>query len=259
MSQCGTVFVGHSVVMVQFPSAKMEVLPGLRWGAIEAFPTPAYWAYQVIARRIVGGPPKHRLGRTLAEEVVACLLGGHGIPAQIGLAAFRSLRSTGLLGGTPTADALQRILAQPMAVAGRTVHYRFASRKATYVANALRVLEGADPPQRSGRELRDWLLRLDGVGYKTASWVARNWMDANDVAILDIHVLRAGSLGGFLNNNLTVERDYLQLENAFLDFSDALGVRASELDAVIWQEMALSPRTVRRLLSARPECVGSPV
>jgi len=254
MSQCGTVFVGHSVVQVQFPSAKMEVLPGIRWGAIEAFPTPAYWAYQVVARRIVGGPPKHRLGRSLAEEVVACVLGGHGIPAETGLAAFRSLRSTGLLGGTPTAAALLRILEQPMVVGGRTVHYRFASRKAKYVAKALQALDGVDPPQSSGRELRDWLLHLDGVGYKTASWIARNWMDADDVAILDIHVLRAGSLGGFLNNNLTVERNYLQLENEFLNFADALGVRAAELDAVIWQEMSLSSRTVRRLLAAPCEC-----
>ncbi|MDZ3993341.1 hypothetical protein PspTeo4_24872 [Pseudomonas sp. Teo4] len=48
-------------------------------------------------------------------------------------------------------------------------------------------------PLHSGRALRDWLLELPGIGYKTASWVARNWLDADDVAILDIHILRAGA------------------------------------------------------------------
>ena len=34
---------------------------------------------------------------------------------------------------------------------------------------------------------------------------------------------------------LTIGRDYLKLEGQFLRFSRALGVRASELDAVIWR------------------------
>ena len=127
MSQHGAVFVGPTVVQVELPAAEVEVLPGLCWGAIEAFPTPAYWAYQVIAHRVLAGPPRHRLGRTLAEEVVACLLGGHGVPADIGLAAFRHLRSTGLLHKTPTAETLCTALREPMTVDGRTVHYRFAS------------------------------------------------------------------------------------------------------------------------------------
>src|SRR5207248_10153124 len=84
---------------------------------------------------------------------------------------------------------------------------------------------------------------------KTASWIARNWLDADDVSILDIHVVRAGRLAGFLAPGLSVERDYLALEAQFLAFSKAVGVRASELDAVIWREMASSSSTVRELLS----------
>ena len=99
--------------------------------------------------------------------------------------------------------------------------------------------------------VRDWLLALPGIGYKTASWIARNWLDADDVAILDIHVLRAGALAGFFERELTVERDYLQLEDQFLKFSRAIGVRASELDAVIWLEMMSSSATVRNLFDGR--------
>lgn len=249
MSQQGAVFLGHAVVQFELPEPSVELLPGLRWGALDAFPTPAYWAYQVLARRVSGGPPRHRLGSTLAEEVVACLLGGHGVPSGVGLAAFEHLRSQGLLEDTPTAEEVHAVLRQPVIVDGRAVHYRFASRKASFVTAALRALANVTPPQDRGRRLRDWLLHLEGVGYKTASWIARNWLDADDVAILDIHLIRAGVLGGFLDASLNVARDYLALEEQFLRFSDALRVRPSELDAIIWHEMMSSPRTVRRLLN----------
>ena len=114
-------------------------------------------------------------------------------------------------------------------------------------------------PVSSGKELRDWLLPIAGVGYKTASWIARNWLDADDVAILDIHILRAGLLGGFFDKSLSIERDYLKLEEQFVAFSNALGVRASELDATIWYEMMESNVTVHRLLEFGDESAVSPV
>lgn len=258
MTQRGAVFVGPHVVEVELPEPTHEVLPGLSWGAIEAFPTPAYWAYQVFARRILSGAPHHRLGRTLAEEVAACVLGGHGIQSQVGIAAFRHLRRLGLLDGAPAEDAIRQALFEPIAVGGRNVRYRFAAKKSAYLARALGVLATETPPDNDGLTLRNWLLRLDGVGYKTASWIARNWLDADNVAILDVHVVRAGRLGGFLDERLDVARNYIALEEQFLGFSNAIGVRASELDAVIWQEMMSSPLTVWRLMGdGRRERSGS--
>ena len=79
--------------------------------------------------------------------------------------------------------------------------------------------------------------------------MARNWLSADDVAILDVHLMRAGTLGGFFSPGMNVERHYFELEGQFLSFSKALGVRPSELDAVIWLEMANSAESVRRLLN----------
>jgi endonuclease III len=39
-------------------------------------------------------------------------------------------------------------------------------------------------------------MSLPGIGPKTASWIARNWLDADDVAILDIHIMRVGQVIG---------------------------------------------------------------
>lgn len=248
MTQSAAVLAGPVIVKVDLPPPDSDALPGVPWGAIEAFPSPAYWTYQVIARRVCGTQLRHRLGSSLAEEVAACLLGGHGIPASIGIAAFQKLRSHGVLDGKATESELFGLLSEPLDIDGRKIRYRFARQKARYLSVALSRLALELPPLTNGRALRDWLVQLPGIGFKTASWVARNWLDADDVAILDIHILRAGALARFFQEELTVERNYLELEEQFLRFSQAIGVRPSELDAVMWHEMMSSPRTVTQLM-----------
>lgn len=248
MRQSAAVFIDSAVVQIELPSSDAFVLPGIPWGPIEAFPTPAYWTYQVMARRITGISPRHRLGSTLTEEVGACLLGGHGIPANVGLAAFRRLQTLGMLANTPTESEIFDVLSHPLEIDGRQIRYRFAKQKAHYLSKALLRLSTETPPLDSGKALRQWLIQLPGIGLKTASWVARNWLDADDVAILDIHVLRAGALAKFFDENLTVEKNYLELEEQFIRFAQAIGARPSELDAIIWFEMMSSPRTVTQLM-----------
>lgn len=247
--QLGAIFIDQLVFNVELPKPDEEVIPGVPWGALEAFPTPAYWAYQVYARRLHGERINYKLGATLKEEVGACLLGGHGIPSTVGLAAFHHVKAHGAFGIEPPAeDLLLEWLREPMALDGRMVRYRFAKQKARYLSAALQKLSAEIAPAQSGRALRDWLLDVPGIGYKTASWIARNWLDADDVAILDIHILRAGLLGKFFESHLTVERNYLLLEEQFLRFSKGLGVKASELDALIWLEMMSSPATVHSIM-----------
>ncbi|MRR56631.1 MAG: 8-oxoguanine DNA glycosylase [Deltaproteobacteria bacterium] len=241
-------------VHIDLPSPEEEVKVGVPWGSVDAFPSPAYWAYQVLARRALGEMLIYKLGRNLQEEVGACLLGGHGIPAGVGLAAYEYLRSLGAFEGpAPTEESFYTWLSKPIPINGRAVRYRFAKQKAKYLAGSLRALQSQEFPTESGRALRDWLVSLPGIGLKTASWIVRNWLDADDVAILDIHILRAGALGGFFTPGLTVEKDYLLLEQQFLEFSEALGVRPAELDAVIWYEMMASPKTVHGLIQRTQE------
>ena len=152
------------------------------------------------------------MGRTLAEEVGACLLGGHGIPAKIGVAAFERLRGLGVFDELLCDETrLAQLLGAQMPVDGRLVHYRFAKQKARYLASALRMVRSV-PSAETGRELRDWLLPIPGIGHKTASWIARNWLDADDVAIIDVHIRRVGRAMGLFPLDWTVERHYLEIE-----------------------------------------------
>ena len=248
MTQIAAILTRSGAIQVELPDADKELMRGVDWGAVDAFPSPAYWAFQVLARRLSGTTLQYRLGRSLTEEVGACLLGGHGIPATVGLAAYERLRERGAFSGKPVIEPeLEAWLREPLRIGERSVRYRFAAQKARYLAAAI-PLAYAAPAFRVGTELRDWLLAIPGVGPKTASWIARNWLNADDVAILDIHIMRVGQAVGLFPRHLTVERHYAELERLFVDFARALDVRAAELDAVIWQEMATSPATVRYLV-----------
>ena len=245
--QTGTIFLESATISIELPQPDNEVVAGVPWGSLDEFPSPAYWAYQVIGRRIAGQQLNYKLGNTLQEEVGACILGGHGIPAEVGLAAFRRLKEYGVFSsGSADEITILKLLLEPLEVNNKTVRYRFAKQKAKYLACSLARIDESTAPMETGKRLRDWLVELPGIGFKTASWIARNWLSADDVAILDIHILRAGTLAGFLDSTLTVERHYLALEQQFLAFSKGLGVRASELDAVMWLEMMSSPRVVRQ-------------
>ncbi len=247
--QTATVATSMASVCIELPDPEVLVMPGVAWGSVDAFPSPAYWVYQVLAKRVLGEQVDYKLGRTLAEEVGACLLGGHGIPAKVGLAAFHHLKRLGVFSETiPSEAQLYNWLQQSLLVGDRRVHYRFAKQKSRYLAFALHKLQGQRPSD-VGRDLRNWLLELPGIGYKTASWIARNWLRADDVAILDIHLLRAGQAIGLFPSELTVERHYVKLEELFIQFSQRIGVRPSELDAVVWLEMMSSPNSVRQMTS----------
>ena len=137
MNQTPTVLTRNGAIQVDIPAASAELLAGVKWGAVEAFPSPAYFAFQVIARRIIGQPAQYSLGRSLAEEVGACLLGGHGVPGEVGIAAYESLRAKGAFcANLPSQGQLEAWLREPINVGARIVHYRFARRAEVYCGEA---------------------------------------------------------------------------------------------------------------------------
>ncbi|MBW6400871.1 hypothetical protein KPL78_23630 [Roseomonas sp. HJA6] len=198
--------------------------------------TPAYWKGQCWQAELLGWHGTFRLGSDLREEVAACLLGGWGMPAELGLAAFRRLRDRGLLRGPAPAHVLEAALSEPLAVQSTLRRYRFPRQRAAHLAGCLWAFETLREPE-GDRELRDALLGLPGLGWKTASWVVRNHRASSAVAIIDVHVIRAGVVAGVFDPAWTPQRNYRQLEEAFLDLAEAIGIRAALLDAVIWEQM----------------------
>lgn len=214
------------------------LMPAIKWGSPDVLFTPAYWAHVASRHLDTNADNSFRLGTTFKEECVACLLGGHGIPGDVGNAAFRALVDAGLTASvSASAEDVLKVLHKPLALPnGRRVRYRFAASKSAYVAAVLN--SDPTPPQGlSERGVRDWLTQFPGIGLKTASWIVRNWYASDDVAIIDIHIYRAGLLAGFFEPVKNLSKDYRTMERRFLAFAAAIGFRPSHLDAVIWLHM----------------------
>jgi thermostable 8-oxoguanine DNA glycosylase len=219
------------------PDHYEPVLPGVIWGHHYATFTPAFWVTQAWLDQD-DMYSNFRIGDTLTEEVAACLLGGYGIPAEVGLAAFYRVRDGGLLDkDTPSEEIIYQALSTPLIIGNRYVHYRFASQRSKYLSKALEMLADSDPPTGDDLAFRQWLLGFSGIGPKTASWITRNWLKSDRVAIIDIHIHRAGLLMGLYKLGQSPSKEYFQMEDRFLAFANCIGVKASLLDALIWRRM----------------------
>jgi thermostable 8-oxoguanine DNA glycosylase len=242
-------FGGH-FDFLDLPDPEAPLLGDLCWGAFEHPLTPAFW----VAQAWMTGKPSEggfQLGRSLEEEIVYCILGGYGIPAEVGLAAAERVCSAlpHLSAAASLHSLLQDLLTHPLQIAGRSVKYRFATRRAEYLARALSMLPAVEERGLSDVALRNALLELPGVGPKTASWIVRNRRASNDVAILDVHIVRACRTMGIFPHAANPTHRYFELEKRFLEFCQVTGSLASSMDAVMWSTMrALSQKFMQRLV-----------
>lgn len=222
------------------PNARREVIGGVPWGAAEACFTPAYWATQYWYATLHGGYMNHQWTITgnLRDELVACLLGGFGITYEMNRAAFQQLQGSGMLDEEHLSeDEIIELLTTPMVVGHRRVKYRFPRQKGRFVYAALNAIKNESPSTDCPKELRQWLLKLPGVGIKTASWITRNVIAGAPLAVIDVHVFRAGVIMGLFRGNEKLPRDYEKMEGRFVDFARALGADIARLDVLMWCQM----------------------
>lgn len=227
---------GAEARLITVPDPSDEVVPGVPWGSIYGTNTPAYWTVRCGWAgdvSIFSGE-----GSTLAEEVGFCLLGGFGVRYEVAAAAFDRLRHHGVFAldsGVGEAE-IRDLLLVPLDIHGRRQRYRFSNQRASRLAAARRRLASTGFDALSALDLREALMGLDGIGPKTASWIVRNHLDSDDVAIIDVHVIRACRGMGLFVGAPSLPRDYGRLEARFLSLARAIDVRASVLDAVMWTE-----------------------
>jgi len=89
-------------------------------------------------------------------------------------------------------------------------------------------------------ERREWLCGCPGVGFKTASWLLRNCGWARELAILDVHLLRAMREVGLVGA-VSLPRDYVFVEETFLRWALELGATPGALDLFLWDLQRLRP------------------
>jgi N-glycosylase/DNA lyase len=245
--QVASVVQDGNLARFELPDPATNVLPGLYWGRHEEVLTPAYWAVRarLHAPRIENMPT----AQSLREEVGFCLLGGFSVPVELATVFFHHLRENGVFtAATPSLSRLSALLHDEVILRGRPVRYRFPNQRARRLAEVLERLSEKRFRTQDGLTLRSELMKLPGIGPKTASWIARNWLLTDDVAIIDIHVVRACQLIRLFPRTVRLPRDYGELEARFLALARGLNVRASTLDLVMWSEMrTISPRALAQL------------
>lgn len=190
-----------------------------------------------------------RLGSNLKEEVVACLLGGYGIKAELGLLAFHRLKNLRLIHEGVKLSVVEKAISRPFRMNGKDVHYRFPHQKAKYITSFLQRTDLDELDSLCGSELRNRLMSVEGIGPKTASWIARNYKCCDDVAIVDIHIYRAGRLAGFVNSKWNIQKDYFKIEKSFLDFCHSINASPAKMDSIMWNQMKASNRRAIELLN----------
>ncbi len=205
----------------------------VRWGRYDAFGTPAYWVDQTVRRRYVDRIRAATAQSDLESEMVFCLLGGFGVTAEAAAAAHAIVMPLLKSAGEPDGAALEAALREPLGPSsGR---YRFPRQRALRVASAVRDLRSEPIPDEPDA-LRRRLLRLAGVGPKTSAWIVRNHTGSDEVAIIDIWLVRALTHACVFPPDWRVARDYVRYESAFLSFAEQGDVSPAALDLCVWDQ-----------------------
>lgn len=250
---CSTSFdfcLNLNVIEQCLPHHNSDVLPGIKWGHYCQLYTPAFWKFMYLSYDFSPNINSHRLGTNILEEITACLLGGYGMPAELGLAAFERLRNEKLIKPGVSYVKIKKALSTPFVLEeDKSKKYRFYNQKSKYIYSFLQRDDLDSIPEDNDISFRNWLLNIDGIGPKTASWITRNWFQSENVAILDIHILRAGRIAGFFDKNHDVSSQYFDLERCFIRFCRAIQVLPSNMDAIIWNYMKKTNKLALKVLS----------
>lgn len=232
------------------PKTHQELMPGIKWGCYGTLYTPAYWKIQYLLHNENDDfQINYRLGNSILEEVIACLLGGFGMKSEIGLAAFDRLIERNQIKKGVSFDTINASLKEPFLINNKSVHYRFPNQKAKFISQFLNRNDLDSIPFHNDLEFRDWLMTVNGIGAKTASWITRNYLDSENVAIVDIHIYRVGLIAGLFTEHLDIQKDYFEIESRFIDFCKAMDVSPSKMDALMWLQMKASNRTVLKVIN----------
>lgn len=195
------------------------------------FNEPYSWFYH--GNNLVLMPVETKDDSRIFEELAFCIFTAN-TSAEMGLKAVDAVRNV-LINGN--ADEMTRRLegiyrfnnVRPAHI----IHTR------TYLKNSLNFqLKNKIKSFKNKNELRDFFALnkdIKGLGYKEASHFLRN-IGFKGYAILDKHIINSLHEFGVLKTNEKPKnnKEYLEIEQKFIDFSKDTGIDMDELDLLLW-------------------------
>ncbi len=207
-------------------------------------------AWRVVGELYSHAVCPHRIVQQyeVEAELLFVLLGGFGITYDHGLSACNIIRQL-----RPFSDewsdedlfeailaALMRPQFEPRRSDGSFRRYRFPRQKAAAIVKARKWFRNQGKLEErllrlgNAKERRLLLSECPGVGFKTASWVLRNLGLGDELAIIDIHVLRALVSARRIPDSIQIPKDYEMAEEAFLAWCDELDAPSAAFDLFVW-------------------------
>ena len=141
-------------------------------------------------------------------------------------------------------EKLEILLTTPLKINGAMVKYRFSKSRAKLIAynlihlghdfNLKNILENSI----NIFEVRTLLIKnIKGFGPKQSSHFLRNIGYSNDIAVLDVHILRYMSIQGIIsdaNKSISSLKLYEKLESLLIDFLKFMKYPIGLIDQAIW-------------------------
>jgi N-glycosylase/DNA lyase len=185
---------------------------------------------------------------SIEDELLFCLLGGHGVTFELARSTAAVLKSVNIFGREWSPARLEAAIRTELETAqfnpprqdGSLRRYRYPRRKARVIAQAAEWVNERRPLyERLGAlddeaARRNLLCECPGIGLKTASWLLRNVGLGQALAVIDIHVLRALAAAGRIKE-ARLPRDYYAVEQRFLAWCDELHAPPAAFDLMLWE------------------------
>lgn len=124
---------------------------------------------------------------------------------------------------------------------------RFSENKTKYIVEARNLFTNNSQLQiknkiknfQNSQQAREWLVEnVKGFGMKEASHFLRNVGMGNDLAILDVHILKnlqELQVIKEIPKSLTPKK-YLEIERQMTEFSGKIGIPFDEMDLLLWSK-----------------------
>jgi N-glycosylase/DNA lyase len=124
---------------------------------------------------------------------------------------------------------------------------RFNENKSKYIVEARKLFSPNGSLEikktlesfKNREEMREWLYEnVKGMGMKEVAHFMRNIGFGEDVAILDVHILKNLARHGVIEEipKFMTKKKYLEIESKMKDFSKTLGIPMDELDLLFWSD-----------------------
>ena len=217
-------------------------------------------AIEVICRDMEQKETMHwhdAIEERLLFELVLAILGSQN-RYEVALGFSEEIKKQKLLRGIPTSIEeltvkIQTILSSAIEIEGHLIKYRFPNAKSKYIAYNLIYLQeiGGLKSLLSQTDeiakLRAFFVKeIKGIGPKQSSHFLRNVGYTNEVAVLDVHILRYMHIQGIIEETYTKAigtlKQYEKLETLLIDFLKYMKYPIGFVDQAIWIVMRVYQR-----------------